>query len=370
MDNRMKPKFVQLLIILLTLIMTGCWDQKIIEKNAFVVTLGLESVSEHELLFTVVTCQFDNRGGLRVKLITSRGNLIREGIRFGNLLLGGGMEHGKIEHVLFSQELAEQGIHPLLETFVRSRLLPLQSSLVVVEGSPNELLSKRDNLQSIFYLEQTVNRNDDQSYLFKTTIGDFEIGYFAPGIDPLLPIIKKTEEGIVVAGAALFKNDHMIGKLNPQQTVLLLAMMNRLHPTELFFKPQGIGKEEDLKKGVAVSISKASSKLGLKIRSHYPPELKISLHFIGRLQEYRWDHMDDKKKQNEMEQKLAKEIKESCLKLIRYTQQIGSDPIGFGDQVRAKYNSYWKLINWLQMYRDAKISVEVKFDLVHYGLNR
>jgi len=48
-------------------------------------------------------------------------------------------------------------------------------------------------------------------------------------------------------------------------------------------------------------------------------------------------------------------------------QSKKSDPIGIGDMVRAKYNSYFKKVDWHTEYKGAKITVHVKFNLVEYG---
>ena len=55
------------------------------------------------------------------------------------------------------------------------------------------------------------------------------------------------------------------------------------------------------------------------------------------------------------------EVQRNCLGNPRYTQRLGSDPIGFGDLVRAKYYSAWKTMDWEEVYRDATVNVEVKW---------
>ncbi len=53
--------------------------------------------------------------------------------------------------------------------------------------------------------------------------------------------------------------------------------------------------------------------------------------------------------------------------IIKYTQEVGSDPIGIGDIVRAKHNNYWNSISWSDAYKKALINVDVNLDIKTYG---
>jgi spore germination protein len=52
---------------------------------------------------------------------------------------------------------------------------------------------------------------------------------------------------------------------------------------------------------------------------------------------------------------------------LKYLQQVGSDPIGIGEKVRAKYYSYWQGVDWKDIYKDIDINVDVKVDIKQYG---
>lgn len=369
----MKPKIVFIVFLLFTFSLAGCWDQKIINQQMFIAELGLEAAPDSKLLLTMVASRFNPQGLPRDALFTVPARLIREGMLRSDLFATGEIEFKKIKHVYCSAELAARGIHPLLEVFDRSPFLPLQSYLIVVEGSPHQLLQKLSKINNqpsaTIYVDNLLKRNINLSYLPATSLGAFEIAYFAPGIDPVLPILRQTEEGATISGTALFANDRMVGRINPWQTALLLAMMNRFKPTELFFDTANDSKTATkLKSGIAVAITQARRQLQLRIRDNQPPEFKIILHIQGNLLEYHWDQFDDRKQQTKLEQRLATGIKTNCLQILHIAQRSGSDPMGLGNLIRAKYNSYWKKSQWAQTYRNAKIGVEVHFKLLHYGL--
>ena len=47
-------------------------------------------------------------------------------------------------------------------------------------------------------------------------------------------------------------------------------------------------------------------------------------------------------------------------------QSIESDPIGLGDLVRANHNNYFKRVDWHKAYKDASITIHVKFNIIKY----
>ncbi len=192
------------------------------------------------------------------------------------------------------------------------------------------------------------------------------IRYLAPGLDPVTPLIKLETDGIRVLGSALFAGDKLAGTLDTQQTALLLAMMGQSKNTELFFDPVTPPKASAVKKGLSLSNVRSRSKIRVKIENNRPVA-DITLVFNGSLVEYHRDSIDQPPVQKEIEEHLARQIKEACLEIIRYTQEIGSDPLGIGDLVRAKYPKHWRQIDWQTAYREASVNLNVKFELLQYG---
>ncbi|HEX2953759.1 MAG TPA: hypothetical protein VHR47_07220, partial [Bacillota bacterium] len=80
----MKQKVRLLALLLLPLAITGCWDQKIIEKKAFITELGLEPTHGSELLLTIVAPQLNHQGDRNNELLTTQARLIGEGLKNAN----------------------------------------------------------------------------------------------------------------------------------------------------------------------------------------------------------------------------------------------------------------------------------------------
>jgi spore germination protein len=159
----------------------------------------------------------------------------------------------------------------------------------------------------------------------------------------------------------------MVGQLDTQQTALLLAMMGRAPKAESVFIASGLEGESPFKKGAAFTIREGRRKIRLDLQDR---RLAIDIHLdlLGVLDEYDQDLLDRAGPQEELEERLSKEIQENCFGILGYAQRLGSDPIGFGDLVRAKYYSAWKTMNWEEVYREATVNVAVKVEIRQFGL--
>ena len=78
-------------------------------------------------------------------------------------------------------------------------------------------------------------------------------------------------------------------------------------------------------------------------------------------------HLDDPKNKKELEKKVSEAMKSECMRILAYLQEVGSDPIGFGEMVRSKYNYYFKTIDWREVYPDIEFNVEVSTKIDFQG---
>ena len=53
--------------------------------------------------------------------------------------------------------------------------------------------------------------------------------------------------------------------------------------------------------------------------------------------------------------------------MIKYLQSVNSDPVGVGNMIRAKYNSYWNKTKWEDVYKKAKIQIQTHVTYEYNG---
>lgn len=363
------------IIISIPFLLTGCWDQKIYEQIGFILQVGIESSPDNRLLVSYTSPVTDPNKREQVELLSGNAGSLREQREKAIQISAKSLQAGKAQQVVISDSLAKKGIINLLEILERDPANPAIAYVIVSESSPKELFNYSQKLgdkpRSAFYLHQLVMNNFESAYCPNTSVFDFTRAYFAPGIDPITPIVKiETEmgKGIRVDGAALFSGDKLVGKINPKQTSLLLAMQGKMSQTEYIFTTVGPPKNDSSgKTGAAVMLTKPKKKINVSIENDIPT-VKISLAFKGDYDDREYNHIDKKEIQKEYEEIMAKELKSECMKLLKYTQEVGSDPLGIGNLVRAKHNSFWQKHKWEEVYKNISFDVDVSLEIVRYGL--
>lgn len=350
-------------IIITSILLTGCWDQVLIEKTGIILMQADEISDQNKLLMTNVIPVIGIEKKNKVQSISVITDNPRDSRELGRHMASLALTGGKMQELLFSDKLAEKGIHDLLEVYERDPADPLLAYVVVVDGSPKELIDKTSDFEDRpilpIYVHDLLEQNIEKSQLPDTRIYKYDIDYFADGIDSVTPLIKLQGDDIVAKGSALFAQDKMVGKIDTRQTVLLESMMGEFKPTDYTFKDAAFDSNNTIdspRSGLDLLIKKAKPKIDISIENNIPV-INIALDFKGNISEFKWDDLDTDAEQSKIEKVMTKEINQESNELIKYMQSVGSDPVGFGNMIRAQYNSYWNGIKWQDVYKKATITV-------------
>ncbi|MCT8978436.1 Ger(x)C family spore germination protein [Clostridium sp. CX1] len=373
--KRIKKIIILLLILLLPNLFTGCWDQQPIGRLKIDLTMGMDISPEKRLLITRSAPVYEEEISSKSEIITEEVNSpqrSREESRATsyNLTVG-----GKLQQILFSKELASIGISDLIEVSERDTESSPLAMVIVVDGSTKELLKKANEMKDKpapgFYINRLIDNNIKRASIPETRVHNFCIAYFAPGIDPIVPRIKLESDeniGIKVMGSALFSGDKLVGEIDIRDTAILLAMMGEMRRSVYSFETSRSFLEGNRPK-TASSFSINRTKRKIKVRmDNGIPKVDISLDMRGNVQEYRWGGIKDNKDKSELEKLVGDEITGICEKVLKYTQEVGSDPIGVGSMMRAKYGAQWKEDQWKENYKKTVFNVKVNYTIKHHGV--
>jgi spore germination protein len=338
--------------------------------------MGLETGPDGKLLFSMTSPVVSQDAQSKSEfLYTSSENLIRssrEKIRNtqGKLLQG-----GKIQLVYFSKELAQKGINEFLEIFIRDPENPLLANVVIVDGSPKEMMESslefKDKPRPAFYVNNLLLDARRRSAAPEMRIYNFSILSYSKTIDPVAPLIRYDKKKIEVIGSALFSGDKMVGDINTDQTILLNLLMGKSRDGGYTYREEDPnGEGESLKKGTVILMKKPKCKIKIET-SGSSPVINIKLSINAFLNEDSGPrNLDDSEKKAKLEEAIADSVKTDVLTLLKQLQTIGSDPIGFGEILRSKQNEYWKSVDWKEKYKSAAYDLDVKLNIKSYGTMR
>ncbi|HEX3031640.1 MAG TPA: Ger(x)C family spore germination protein [Bacillota bacterium] len=360
-------KSLIVVIMVFALFSGGCWDERIYERTGFILQIGVESAPDGKLLQTTSSPVVEAESSKKVEIISTEGILLRETREKWKLQSPRILEGGKVQQILFSAELAQKGIQELLEVYERDPANPALAFVVVVDGSPRQLIQHayklEDKPRPAFYINQMLEGSRQFAYIPETRAYDFDIECFAPGLDPITPMLKSAAKGVQVTGSAVFAGDKMVGRLDTGQTALVLAMRDEFPKTEYIFRSVKVPGSHE-KTGAAVLLTNVKKKITTRIQGE-KPLIHISLLFEGVVEEYGWNQLE--KHHEEIERALSRELTAKCGETVDYLQKVGSDPVGLGNLVRAKHNDYWHSVSWGKGYREAEINIDAKVEIKEYG---
>ncbi|AKL96476.1 spore germination protein [Clostridium aceticum] len=370
MKNTKKGIVVTLLCISM-LIQTGCWDQKIYERIGFILQIGLELDQDENLIYTISIPIVSPDVEAKVDVFSTPINTLREGREEVLHVSGKSVEGGKIQHLFFSKQLAQKETMNFFDVFLRSSENSLLPNVIVVDGSPQEMMELSSKFPSkprpSYYVNTLLENARRNFYVPETRIYNFLSSVYSNTIDPITPLLRYNDHEIEVAGSALFKGDKMVGEITTTETGLLHALMGtdgriryKYYQQE---KQRGI---EVAKEGTIVLIKDIKRKLNIDIQDI--PKIDIKLDLTASIDEYTDGYnLSDPEEKKRLEAAIAKSIEEDCLILLKYLQEVGSDPLGIGEMIRSKHNWYWNSVEWEEVYRKVDFGVDVKLKVEFFG---
>ncbi|NLZ84169.1 MAG: Ger(x)C family spore germination protein, partial [Acholeplasmataceae bacterium] len=116
-----KKMFLIVFIISIGLTMSGCWDYQEINNVTNVAGIALDKGEEKKFKLTFETIVFKPSAdfNISVKLVETEGDTIFEGIRNAVAVAGKRLYIGHCKAIIFSEEIAKEGIKEHLDFFVR-----------------------------------------------------------------------------------------------------------------------------------------------------------------------------------------------------------------------------------------------------------
>lgn len=361
-----------ILIASISILIAGCWDQKIYEKIGFILQIGVETEENGELLYTVGIPVVSPEAQDKFEVLSTTITHMREGRDKVRQTSGKAVEGGKTQQVFFSEALANKGIEQFLEIFLRSPENSLLASIVIVEGSPHDLMKVsgqfKDKPRPTFYVNSLLDSSYKNSFAPETRISEFSILTHSGTIDPVTPIVSYNTKEIKIEGAALFSGDKMVGKIDTREMGILNGLKGEKKDINYIYKGLYSDKKpEDLKGGSTILMKVKKRKVNMNIDGD-SPIINIKLDFKGSLSEYSGElNLDNPKDKKKLEESIAEAIEKDSMRLLKKLVEAESDPIGFAEIARTKHNKYWKSVTWKDAYKDAAFNVEAKIKIEFYG---
>lgn len=339
-------------------------DQRVIERQDLALAVGFDKGEKGTLrvisTFPQVAREAEEKEEIiAVDALSSKDARIRLETKSGRR-----MASGQIRVALFGDKLARSGLKPFLDNpDINARLF-----LAVVDGNAETLLSQRypEKERSGFYLYNLLETNMLRHTIPTGRLHHFLRAYYTVGQDPVLPFLRPERENVAVAGAALFRGSRMVGRLDLEESGVLLLLKGSASGADSSMRIRLRNKS-----GTLVFTFVQNDRRIRAEQSGQQRRFRIALAITAQLVEYagqRIGSLSNPAVKRAVERAVAHRYKEKAEAVLRKLQQLGTDPIGLGAYARA--HKLWNGTEdeWYRLYRNLPISVDVSFRITQVGL--
>lgn len=178
------------------MLLAGCTsEEKTIDDIDLVTAVGYDYIDENHIRGTVSIPVFKPDKTVSTEKFSDVSSLIRENRAKLDTQANKPLFSGKLEVVMYNEELAEHGIFEYLDYLNREPSVGSRVILAVVEGKAKDYLTKKFATSDTgLYYSSLFEKNIAKGTLPKTNLHLMMYKYFSKRADPFLPLLKMKEK--------------------------------------------------------------------------------------------------------------------------------------------------------------------------------
>lgn len=402
----MVKRFIAFIVtVLLVLSSAGCWSRREIEKLAMATMLTYDKVTVDGREKWMVSGTFIIPGALAAEgplggkggetsdkatlLVSGVGNTVWEAARNLSTRLPRREYIAHTNIIIFSEKVAREGVDQIIDAFLRSKDIRLNTWVLVTKGQALDVLKTEPEMEQLLSQEiigLVQNNQPTVSKAVTTDIKSFINQLITPGQDAVasyIEIFKRDEEtgenktqgsstddepqkALRLIGASVFRKEKLAGFLDDLETKGFLYGIGKAKQGTI-----SINVHEPDKNDVVFAMTRSSSKIIPKVDRDEITFI-IEIFAEGDLQQHEdTKPIADPKTMKTIEERAAQEIKAMVEKALNKAQkEFEADIFGLGDRLHKRYPQIWKQVekNWRDIYPDIEVTVKVDAKIRRTGL--
>lgn len=371
--------------------LTGCWSRTEINDVAIVLGVALDKGENENIRLALQIAKplalgsagSNQSSGESTLMISAEGENIMEVYRIIQEKLSRKIFFGHSRVIIIGEELARDGISPILDFFSRYRESHLRYFILFTKDNAIDILKSNPRLEPI--MAEEIREQEKSGVGVKIRIRDFLKMMLTEGEEPVaaqisnLPLEEKsvnetegslsTKKVPAINGAAVFKGDQLIGWLDGQEARGILWFRNQLESGVISVNMS----EKNGGRKVSAIILRASTKIKPLFRND---KLKIKIEANGEVEVY--DNatpldLSDPKTINTLKKEFEKDVKARLqLTLNKAQKELKSDIFGFGQAVYRTEPKKWENLykdKWSEVFPDIEVEITPHIKIKGTGYN-
>ena len=376
----MKNKIIIIIIIILSL--TGCYDQKELNNIAILSATEINKVNnEYIVSAEVVNPQSpDQSTHIEAPFIiyTGKGKTIQEAYRMIKLSSSRYLYPDHLQVLIINEKIAKEDITEILDFFLRDP--SIRTEFYVIIGKNNNILditTPIDNISSTSIVETLKTNNNFLGVANLVTLNEMTIMSLNPNTEIILPSIelpiqtkeddslKNTEDTKVdsmfkLSGLSVFKDNKLIGYLNYDESISYNLIKNNVKNSILTY-------ECEPNKYLTIEAINSNSKI--KVKNN---KINIFINIEAAINESNCNiHLNNNNDLRNLENNLKTYLDNKLTTNINNIRnKYNSDIFGFLDEIyKHDYNNYKRLsTTWYNStYKTIPININSKINIIGKG---
>ncbi|HEX3017267.1 MAG TPA: Ger(x)C family spore germination protein [Caproicibacter sp.] len=365
--KRWKKIFLLFETICIVFLFTGCFNYREIERNTIVAGMAIDKGTggyKYHMTFETLSLGGGKDQSAKSVLLASDGNTIFDCVRNSVTMADKKLYFSDSKVIIISKELAQEGIKPLLDFFLRDAEPRITMNMLVSdEDTAADILKvKVQTNEPVSYkisgmLEQTEK---SQGHVLPTPLFQSYNILSSGSQDLTLPNVRVVKLGESsepqVTTNIIFKGDKMAGYMPDDECLYYLILKNKIASGILLTGFKGLERD------ISLEIQKCSAKIEPTVDGNNVT-MKIQIQMDASLGEEQNSNQKYTVGNGEFEsiEKVADEtIKEGTENLISDVQKnFGTDIFGFGTAINKNKYGEWEKISkdWGKIFPNVKCEV-------------
>lgn len=411
---RIKGKIL-LCLVLLTLLVSGCWGRRETDEMGYVLAMGLDKGKENiiKVTFQIAIPRALAGGGggggeKGTEIVSVEAASIFGALQLANAFVSKDLTFIHNEIVIISSEIAREGLDMYINPLIRSREIRRNATIAICEGSAAEFLKAnqpRFEKDPAKQFELLLESENYAGIMYATTLNEFNKKVKSPGSESVLTLVGVNKDGkeepgeeyqgdknfsekvrdevaylpgevpreggnqVDTIGLAVFRSDRLTGFLNGSETRYFQMLTGKFYLANMTFPDPN---RED--KIIVVRVKQGRNpeiKVDLKGER---PKVDVRLILEGEFVSIQSSiDYEGGEKEKDLERYLETYLAAEAGKLIKRTQEeLKSDIFGFGEVTRKYFWTWqdWVDYGWTERYPEAEIKVQCSMNIRRTGLMR
>ncbi|MED3574967.1 Ger(x)C family spore germination protein [Cytobacillus praedii] len=398
--KKQKHLIKMICLIFLVVSLGGCWDKKEIERNAYVVAIGLDKGKEAKLKITYLISNPEygsiQQGGSTneppVEIISFETDDLVSPQYKANAVIAKEISYNLMKNIIVSEKLAmeKEFIRWMYDTTKEKDIRRDTYLIFTKEDASKFILENQPKLETRAnkYYEFIIRRGIATANIPDSTLhrylriteadADLFLGIYATTEHEDTDQSNKGDEIFAgqldttgktnktqFLGSTIFKEGMMIGKLTAEDTrISLLLSVAEKSPPMLISFPDPNKKQYR----IAAKITQLKSpKVDLKMNNGISKiDVFLPIHMDILTDQAMENYAKDTQKREELKRYIENRFEKKMMKFVTKTQEeFKADPFGWSLIARKKFASLpeYKRFGWMQAYpqMDVNISVNITF---------